>query len=173
MIHGALHTDGVRGSSTACVVAINGNKFQGANLGDSGFFIYRNELVLASESQQHSFNYPFQLSSDGDDLATDSNLYEYDLQTGDIIVVVSDGVLDNVYPTELQVMLNKNKALSSFDLAKMIAQFAFKKTQDKTASTPWHDVTDSRGKPDDIAVVVAKILAINNVESLCSEDDSK
>lgn len=54
------------GSSTAIVVKLDDDRIVAANVGDSGFRVVRgNELVFASESQQHSFNFPFQVTSMG------------------------------------------------------------------------------------------------------------
>lgn len=54
----------VEGSSTACVIVINGNTISASNLGDSGFVLLRNKVVVfQSPQQQHNFNFPFQLGS--------------------------------------------------------------------------------------------------------------
>jgi len=55
------------GSSTATIVAINGNEIEAVNLGDSGFIhlkLQSGEYVLngVSKEQQHEFNVPYQLS---------------------------------------------------------------------------------------------------------------
>jgi protein phosphatase PTC7 len=43
-------------------------KLQATNLGDSGFLVVRNgRLVFKSPSQQHIFNFPFQLENGGGD----------------------------------------------------------------------------------------------------------
>lgn len=50
-------------SSTACVVVVHQNVLYTANLGDSGFLIYRNGKILhKSQEQTHYFNAPFQLT---------------------------------------------------------------------------------------------------------------
>jgi protein phosphatase PTC7 len=55
------------GSSTACVVCLNGAQLHAANLGDSGFMVVRDgKLVFESPAQQHSFNFPYQIGSRGD-----------------------------------------------------------------------------------------------------------
>jgi len=52
----------VSGSSTACVMVVNGNKLGVSNLGDSGFVVIRGGAVLkASQQQQHQFNFPYQI----------------------------------------------------------------------------------------------------------------
>ena len=55
-----------QGSSTACILALEGDTLHAANLGDSGFMVVRKSKVLyKSRSQQHQFNYPFQLGRGG------------------------------------------------------------------------------------------------------------
>lgn len=56
----------VQGSSTACILALEGDTLHAANLGDSGFMVVRrNKVMYKSRSQQHQFNYPFQLGRRG------------------------------------------------------------------------------------------------------------
>ena len=53
------------GSSTAIVLMLDVNRLLAANVGDSGFRVVRgDELVFASEPQQHSFNFPFQVAGE-------------------------------------------------------------------------------------------------------------
>ena len=55
-----------QGSSTACILALEGATLHAANLGDSGFMVVRrNRVMFKSRSQQHQFNYPFQLGRGG------------------------------------------------------------------------------------------------------------
>ena len=57
----------IAGSSTACIVCLNGAQLHAANLGDSGFMVVRDgRLIFESPAQQHSFNFPFQVGSHGD-----------------------------------------------------------------------------------------------------------
>ena len=52
------------GSSTVCVAVLNGTSLQTSNLGDSGLLVVRgDQVVMATAQQQHSFNFPFQVSS--------------------------------------------------------------------------------------------------------------
>ena len=56
----------MQGSSTACVLALEGDTLHAANLGDSGFMVVRrNKVHYKSRSQQHQFNFPFQLGRGG------------------------------------------------------------------------------------------------------------
>lgn len=52
------------GSSTACVLVINGTTLSASNLGDSGFVLVRDGVAtFQCPQQQHNFNFPFQLGS--------------------------------------------------------------------------------------------------------------
>lgn len=101
----------ILGSSTACVLILNreNRTVYTANIGDSGFIIVRNgEIVHRSEEQQHYFNTPFQLSmpppGHGGNVLSDSpesaDTFEFPVRNGDVILVATDGVFDNV-PTKL------------------------------------------------------------------------
>ena len=56
------HTFTTPGSSTACIVVVNGSTLHACNLGDSGFMVLRDGAVaMRSAQQQHGFNFPFQV----------------------------------------------------------------------------------------------------------------
>ena len=51
-----------QGSSTACVLVLEGDTLHAANLGDSGFMVLRGKKILMrSRTQQHQFNFPYQV----------------------------------------------------------------------------------------------------------------
>lgn len=99
------------GSSTACVVVLDraNSCIHTANIGDSGFLVIRDgKVVHRSREQQHYFNAPFQLSlplnaessgflSDSPDSAETTSFV---VREGDLIVVATDGLFDNM-PTHL------------------------------------------------------------------------
>lgn len=64
----------LQGTSTVCILALEGNKLHAANLGDSGFLVVRKRtVVFRCPSQQHRFNFPYQLGCPG----TQSDLPEH------------------------------------------------------------------------------------------------
>ena len=96
------------GASTLCVVEIDkSGQLRAANVGDSGFKLIRGgEVVFESTPSQHYFNCPFQLgykplSADADDANECAEQYSFKAMEGDIVVVASDGVFDNVFNDEL------------------------------------------------------------------------
>ena len=116
-----------QGSSTACIVMLDGATLRAVNLGDSGFLVLRNDqIVFRSPSQQHQFNFPYQLAGPG--AGGDSPLaaevrsdcraagcaerpgagaeadavqtFSVGVKKGDVVVLATDGLIDNVYPQE-------------------------------------------------------------------------
>jgi protein phosphatase PTC7 len=109
------------GSATVCLGIVDHrlNRLHVANLGDSGFLVYRRNsnksaktascagrVLIRSTEQQHAFNFPFQLTpylgrSLEADLPAAAQLYSADLQHGDLVFFASDGVFDNLYISDL------------------------------------------------------------------------
>ncbi|PSR74921.1 hypothetical protein PHLCEN_2v9455 [Hermanssonia centrifuga] len=112
---GVLRENGVlAGSSTACIVNLNASSgvLRAANLGDSGFCIIRSSSVVHFQrTQTHFFNCPKQLAKlpvqnrrfrgSCVDPPSDADTFETKLRDGDIIILFTDGLSDNVFPTEL------------------------------------------------------------------------
>ena len=113
------------GSSTAVVLRINCKKpnycdLFAANLGDSGFVLYKLKIdgdpqwteVMRSTEQQHSFNFPFQVAADPSQGDSPANADEYGItlqkNTTYLALVASDGLFDNLFPYEILETLNKH-----------------------------------------------------------------
>ena len=112
------------GGSTACfgIAAPNGT-LDMANLGDSGFLQLRLNAVHAySEPQTHAFNTPFQLSlvppsvaarmaafggAQLSDAPADADVTHHTLRHGDVLVLATDGVLDNLYNQDILSIVNR------------------------------------------------------------------
>lgn len=183
------------GSSTVCVVLISketGNlKF--GNHGDSGFVIlspaadssagsaaaqYR--IKFKSESQQHSFNYPYQLANvpKGEYFRDEKHLTASDVtlnknnsvQAGDIVLVYTDGVSDNIHDCDLEKLVTDSYSANSSDseIAYKIAQdVAFKArelSEKAEGESPFameaNKISRRKyqgGKEDDITIVAAII----------------
>uniref|UniRef100_A0A183IXM2 Protein phosphatase n=1 Tax=Soboliphyme baturini TaxID=241478 RepID=A0A183IXM2_9BILA len=113
----------VVGSSTACVVVLDrsNSKIHTANIGDSGFVVVRNgTIVHRSSEQQHYFNAPFQLTllpnQQQDVFFTDSpdsaETTSFQVQVGDLILVATDGLFDNISSQAIEEQL---ATLTTFD----------------------------------------------------------
>jgi serine/threonine protein phosphatase PrpC len=55
------------------------------------------EPIFRSEEQQHSFNFPFQLGTGSKDTPADAQSFTVKIKEGDIVVMGSDGIFDNVF----------------------------------------------------------------------------
>ncbi|PON98480.1 PPM-type phosphatase domain containing protein [Trema orientale] len=165
-----------QGSSTACVMTHNDGVLRAANVGDSGFMVLREgKVVYKSPTQQRRFNCPFQLGhgqkSDRPECAVEM---EFRVIAGDIVVMGSDGLLDNLFEWEIEEIIqkeyhkllkeNKDSANKYEDLAYQIAETAYYKSLDKYCMTPFAiactlaEKKHKGGKMDDITVVVGHIV---------------
>lgn len=164
MDHAWSKSHHITGSSTACCVTLSGNILRAANLGDSGFLIVRNgSLLYRQKEQQHSFNCPYQLGTNSQDKPSDSDLYELEVEHGDVIVVGTDGVFDNVFTDDLVAIVVEGIKLGKNhnDISNRIAHVASLKANSASEKTPFSDAAASAGyyfqggKLDDISVVVS------------------
>jgi protein phosphatase PTC7 len=111
-----LEAKDIVGTSTGCIVIIEGDKLIASNLGDSGFIVIRNhKVVLSSKSQQLSWNCPYQMGKDCTLTPKEhAEKYTFDLKKGDIIVLATDGLWDNLSNGDVVVLL-KNPGEKSAD----------------------------------------------------------
>lgn len=185
----------VIGSSTACLMMLchEDCKIYTANIGDSGFLVVRHgKIVHRSQEQQHYFNTPFQLSLPPSEMASDvlsdlpesADRYEFGVQDGDVIIMATDGIFDNVPDSLLVAEINTIQG--STDPAKIqacansIALIARKLSQDPNFLSPFarsarssgfHDVVG--GKEDDITVLLAAVrlgASSASASTSCSSD---
>ncbi|XP_017778075.1 PREDICTED: protein phosphatase PTC7 homolog [Nicrophorus vespilloides] len=172
------HKKPILGSSTACVVILNkeNSTLYTANIGDSGFMVMRHGKVIhKSDEQQHYFNTPFQLSlpppgyqadvlSDQPDTAMTEN---FPVEDGDVILLATDGVFDNLphklLVNELQKVQGERCATRLQTVANSIAWMARNLSFDETFISPFAEsafangINTIGGKPDDITVILATV----------------
>lgn len=164
------------GSSTALIVSLvsrgdgSGTKvLKAANMGDSGFLhLRRGEVLYESESQQHYFNAPYQLGAPGTEADSDSprlaqTIEREDLKVGDVFVLGSDGLLDNLFPEEIAAIVFDGRNRRPSEIADEIARKAHVAAKRKYGSSPFGveakkaGYTFQGGKLDDITVIVAVV----------------
>ncbi|GJN21650.1 hypothetical protein PR202_gb09148 [Eleusine coracana subsp. coracana] len=160
--------------STAVIVSLHGSSktLRWACIGDSGFAVLRaGKMVHRSKAQQSCFNCPFQLCTFGGNRLADADVGEAPVAEGDVVVLGTDGLFDNVFDVELQRGVEKGRelGLSPQKMADKIAAAARKMAGNRRAPSPFsvesaRSVQDGRkrhygGKFDDITVVVGYIVS--------------
>lgn len=176
-----VESEGVQGSCTACLLTINkeSGKLQSATLGDSGFLVVgrgpgssvagEGELRVKFRTPQleHEFGCPYQLGHHRyANSPADAELSTLPVVAGDVIVMGSDGLLDNMSDKEMvaQVGALLQAGAKPAAMAQQMAKVAFDNSLDKQRITPYSraateafDMVYSGGKPDDITVLVAVV----------------
>ncbi|XP_076064354.1 protein phosphatase PTC7 homolog [Oratosquilla oratoria] len=168
----------ILGSSTACVVVLHreAGRIYSANIGDSGFVVVRNgSVVHRSEEQQHYFNTPFQLSLPPpgtsqrvlSDRPESAETRDFPLEVGDLLMVATDGVFDNLPDSIIVKELGKVQGTTDLNVleqtANSIAQQARTLAFDEDYMSPFalsarqNGINAIGGKPDDITVVLATV----------------
>jgi protein phosphatase PTC7 len=111
--------DKLFGSATACIATFcrKTEKLYTANLGDSGWLVIRNGKVVGkSDPQCHVFNAPYQLSktpkgpqfqNSFSDTPSKAAFNEFQCEQGDIIVIASDGMFDNIFEEDIIKLLKR------------------------------------------------------------------
>eukprot|EP01126_Amoeba_proteus_P057849 TRINITY_DN7401_c0_g1_i2.p1 TRINITY_DN7401_c0_g1~~TRINITY_DN7401_c0_g1_i2.p1 ORF type:complete len:175 (-),score=47.70 TRINITY_DN7401_c0_g1_i2:630-1154(-) len=148
------------GSSTGCLVTIRNTKLHAANVGDSRFIVVRTgKVVLSCTEQQLDWNMPYQMGSQSDILPkTHADVYHFDLERNDLIVMGTDGLFDNLFLEEIVSLLDMELTVGK--IASNIAKLAKRKAYDTRANTPFKKEANrlgkfwGGGKPDDITVIV-------------------
>lgn len=167
------------GSCTACILALkrDDSTLYAANIGDSGFLVVRSgKVVCRSQEQQHQFNTPYQLASpppgydfdavsDGPESA---DTIQFPMQLGDVILLATDGVYDNVPESFLVEVLTEMSGISNpvrlqmaaNTVALMARTLSFSPKHDSPFSqnARKHDIDAWGGKPDDITVLLASVI---------------
>jgi len=161
----------IKGGSTACVLVIAPGKISSANLGDGRFVIVRNnQVVYRSKRQQSEFNAPLQLASTGfignDPTEADVRCIA-DVESGDVVVLGTDGLFDNLFDADIiKVVSSSGQQAHPKDIAERLARKAYDVSFSEADSPFALEARRSGlprfksfrgGKPDDIAVVVARM----------------
>lgn len=168
ILESAFYRTNVQGSSTACVLVVNGTTLSASNLGDSGFVLVRDGVAsFQCPQQQHNFNFPFQLGS-ADSMSDQPQAamrFDLQLQPGDVIVTGSDGLWDNVFAEEAATIASKcrDKGETATTAAQVLCRYARMRASDAKYHSPFSYAAIQAGyvylggKMDDITVVVSYV----------------
>eukprot|EP01031_Cornospumella_fuschlensis_P040989 gene40989-49999_t len=154
----------ITGSCTACIASLDSKSsvMTVYNLGDSGLLLLRKggqgySLVYKSASTYHDFNTPYQLGFSA--FESDNNLF-FDspsagttsclhVQEGDIVVLGSDGLWDNLYDEEIISTVNSfYESFTANDCARksllqaiidVLVDSALDSMANSRRQTPWSD----------------------------------
>jgi len=162
---------GVIGSSTALVAILREDELRIANLGDCSVGVIRyNDYIFRTEEQQHSFNCPFQLGKNSFDTPKkDAQSFTVKIQQGDMIVMGSDGIFDNLFDDEiLEEIITYQKRQNGLVvnpqvISDSLAWKAKQASMDLNIDSPFQLRASQEGlyykggKRDDISVLIAVV----------------
>jgi protein phosphatase PTC7 len=167
------HTKHVVGSSTAVILMVEGQTVKYSNLGDSGFMVIRGDKVaFRTREQTHAFNTPYQIGTGGDKPA-DAEEGRVSLQEGDVIVLGTDGLFDNLFDHEIVKIVEqgRNKKRDAAEVAEIIARQAHSAGAKVTGEMPFGKAAErygyqyQGGKMDDVTVVVSFVSSSSSSSS--------
>lgn len=165
----------ILGTSTAALAILKGDQLRLANIGDSSCLIIRgSEIIFQSEEQQHSFNFPLQVGvlslrhmHDSSTPAEYAESYTVTVQKGDIVILSTDGLGDNLFNEEiLEEVLRFAQPCHPNVIAKALCERVQKVYgDDDIVVTPFQQKISkaephrkySGGKIDDVSVVVGVV----------------
>lgn len=185
VLHAAHKSATALGSATLILAAGGANGIvHVANLGDCGLrLIHEGTCTFATQDMLHGYNLPFQLArieEDEDkyeaaDTPDAADLYDIETSPGDVLVLASDGLFDNLFDEEVASIIDdyideERSQASAARAASALASAAQAKVGDLQSHTPWirtaarsfklpvwNLLNPRGGKEDDITVVVALV----------------
>jgi protein phosphatase PTC7 len=191
----ACNNTQAKGSATFCMGVLDLEKeyLHTVNMGDSGYMLIRGKnqqiqnpnpslekiinknqidtsatpfnIIFRSEEQQHSFNFPFQVGTHGDD-PSNATTQVHQFQENDIIILATDGLWDNLYENQILQVIKpfydvSERLRDPTIVAELIGETCEKLSLDTKYKSPF--CKRSRGlylggKPDDITIIVSQII---------------
>lgn len=191
----------ITGSSTLCLATLHetrGGKdaLTVCNVGDSGALIYRpstGEVLFRSVEQIHDFNFPKQLGTNSDDFPEHADVAVVEVLRGDLIILCTDGIWDNMFDEDVVSILG-NQKMSVEERNAEVVKSAFHNSLDPNFVSPfsvrekeWVQRMQTRvkrqrsvlrpyvgGKSDDITSVLAMVVSSSDclLESCSSTQSS-
>jgi len=160
-----MHSSYVQGSSTCCIIALDGMQLTAANLGDSGFMVVRGStLIFRTKEQQHSFNFPFQIGTGSTDKPHHAQRLCVEVQPGDLVIAGTDGLWDNLFDDDILKILATAPS-DPATIAQLLAAHAHIVANDKDILSPFSRSARDNGYPlatggklDDITVMVGRVV---------------
>jgi len=146
-----------------------------ANLGDSHLLVIRNgEMVFMTEETKWQFNVPYMLESpsarhpfipmERKNVPKDSVVQHFQLMEQDIIVMGTDGLWDNLFPSEIIKFVNAAPDQSVQGLVEFLGKKTVDASQNRYKRSPFMIEADlagfehQGGKKDDCTMIVARVV---------------
>ncbi|TYJ97271.1 putative protein phosphatase 2C 26 isoform X2 [Cucumis melo var. makuwa] len=116
-----------------------------ANVGDCGLKVIRKgQIIFSTSPQEHFFDCPYQLSSERvGQTFLDATVSNVELIEGDILVMGSDGLFDNVF--DYEIVATATKYIDVGEAAKALANLASSHSADKAFESPYSLEARSKG----------------------------
>ncbi|KAF8473176.1 phosphatase 2C-like domain-containing protein, partial [Kalaharituber pfeilii] len=159
----------ILGTTTACIaLLLPPTTLLLTNLGDSQAFVFRpseNKFIARTEEQWHWFDCPRQLGTNSPDTPEkEGKVVEVQLEEEDVLVVATDGLMDNLW--EAEVTKDLMEWIKAGEVEQNMAENLVEKAK-AVAGDPWglspymeraveQGLGIEGGKWDDISVVVAR-----------------
>ncbi|KAL2342114.1 hypothetical protein Fmac_010054 [Flemingia macrophylla] len=154
------------GSSSVLVAHFDGQVLHAANVGNTGFIIIRDGFLFKkSTPMYHEFNFPLQIVK-GDDPSELIEGYRIDLHDGDVIVIGTNGLFDNLYEQEIASLISKSlqASLTPQEIAEFLAMRAQEVGRSTSTRSPFADAAQAvgyvgyiGGKLDDVTAIVSLV----------------
>ncbi|CAN8247469.1 unnamed protein product [Cochlearia groenlandica] len=166
-----------RGSATIIVAMLEEvGVLKIGNVGDCGLKLLREgQIIFSTTPQEHYFDCPYQLSSEGSaQTYLDASFSIKEVKKGDVIVMGSDGLFDNMFDHEIISIVTKHTDV--VESSRLLAEIASRHSRDTAFESPyslearakgldvplWKKALGMKltgGKLDDVTVIVAKVVS--------------
>jgi protein phosphatase PTC7 len=158
------------GASTAVVGSLNADgDLSVLNLGDSVCMVIRDGKIVAKTREiLHYFDCPYQLSEDSPDRPRDGTKLNIRVQKGDVILMGSDGIFDNLTEKQILDFVERNSRFKAATLSRKICDLSRRVSLNGNAETPYAALAKRNGVPDypdgvggkvdDVSAVVVKCI---------------
>lgn len=172
------------GGATVCLAALSGRQLNILNLGDSGLILLRFDkkfkIAFQTTPKYHKNNVPYQLTRkftlkqtnlikdfkvnlENTDTVEDADEFLITTVPGDLVIMGTDGLWDNLHSQEICKIVEQYKTLPISKIAAILAKVAKIRTAGLNKSFNFFNkqtVNENEcvgGKLDDITVIVAQV----------------
>jgi hypothetical protein len=149
-----------------------------ASTSDPDYLVYLPKLITKDNSP--SFNVPLKFRSHSNlGSPDDGDLYEVRVKEGDLVVVASDGLFDNMYLSFLTFLVNYlasmtvSKQITNFDIEEQLRAFAEAFVNKVMNNDPEEDVDDSLKSESDSKTDQTEKHSGHSTSTLINDQSSK